>query len=146
MGRYISIIIVALLLSGLEACFYSDLEMYEVEPTPDDPPVFAVSTNLDSLQNPDVNDSLEVIYRVEISGGELYYLYADVGSTQIFESDSTAGSFWILPSFADSSGIDSLYMEFYISSNSNSLADEVGYEALVEYLSIAVNFNLEATK
>ncbi len=146
MGRYISIVIFVLLLSGLEACFYSDIEIYGVDPVPGDPPVFSVSTNLDSLHNPDVNDSLEVIYQVEISGGELYYLYADVGSTQVFESDSTAGSFWILPSFADSSGIDSLYMEFYISSNTNSLADMVGYEALVEYMSIAINFNLEAKK
>lgn len=146
MGRYISIISVALLLFGFKACSYSDLEIYEVEPTPGDPPVFSVSTNLDSLHNPDVNDSLEVIYHVDISGGELYYLYADVGSTPVFESDSTAGSFWILPSYADSSGIDSLYMEFYISSNSNSLADLVGYEALVEYLSVAINFNLEAEK
>ena len=146
MGRYISIITLALLLSGLEACIYSDLEIYEVEPIPGDPPVFSVSTNLDTLHNPDVNDSLEVIYKVEISGGELYYLIADVGSTPVFDSDSTAGSFWILSSYADSLGIDSLYMEFYISSNSNSLADLTGYEALVRDLSIAINFNLEAKK
>ena len=146
MGRYISIFIVILLLSGLGACFYSDTKIYEVEPIPGDPPVFSVNTNLDTLYNPPVNDSLEVIYNVEISGGELYYLYADVGSTSIFESDSTSGSFWIYPSLADSSGIDSLYMEFYYSSNSNSLADKAGYEAIIEYLSYAIDFNLEDKK
>ncbi len=117
-----------------------------MEPIPGDPPLFSVSTNLDTLSNPTVNDSLEVIYDVEISGGELYYLYADVGNTTIFESDSTSGSFWIFPILADSSGIDSLYMEFYYSSNSNSLADKTGYEALVEYLSFAIDFNLEDKK
>jgi hypothetical protein len=146
MGKYIIVFISLLLFSGLPACFYSDTEMFEVEPIPGDPPLFSLSTNLDTLLNPPVNDSLEVNYDVEISGGELYYLYADVASTTIYESDSSSGSFWINASLADSSGVDTLYMEFYYSSNSNSLADKVGYEALVEYLSFAIDFNLEAKK
>ncbi len=146
MRRLITILSVALLLSGLSACFYSDLEMYEVEPIPGDPPVFSASTNLDSLYNPPVNDSLEVIYQVEIEGGEFYYVYADVGNTMIFESDSTYGSFWINSYLADSSGVDTLYMGFYYSSNSNSLASNVGYEPLVEYLNIAIDFNQGGAK
>ena len=146
MRNYISIFFVGLLLSGLPACYYSDPEFYEVEPVPGDPPLISVSTNLDTLNNPPVNDSLEVIYQVEISGGELYYVYADVVHTTIFESDSTYGSFWINPLLANSSGVDTLYMEFYYSSNSNSLADKAGYEALVEYLNLAIDFNLEVSK
>jgi hypothetical protein len=116
--------------------------MYNVEPIADDPPLISVSTNLDTLQNPPVNDSLEVDYLVEISGGEFYYAYADVAGSTIFESDSTRGTFWITSLMADSSGVDTLYMEFYYSTNTNSLADKFGYEASVEYLNFAVDFNL----
>ena len=146
MKRNNSIFFIALLLSVLPACFYADSEMYEVEPIPGDPPLLTVSTNLDSLINPPVNDSLQVNYHVDISGGDFYYVYADVFETTIFESDSIDGSFWINRSMADSTGVDTLYMEFYHSSNSNSLADRVGYEALVEYLKFAVDFNLEDTR
>lgn len=146
MKKSISILIAVLLLSMLSACFYSDSEMYNVEPVPGDPPVILVTTNLDTLYNPPVNDSLEVIYDVEIEGGELYYVYAAIATTPVFESDSTYGSFWIDPSLADSSGVDTLYIEFYYSSNSNSLADKVGYEALLESLKISVDFNLEDAK
>lgn len=141
MKSRIHILFIALLFSGLEACFYTDSEMYYVEPIADDPPLISVSTNLDTIQNPPVNDSLEVNYQVEISGGELYYVYADIAGSTIFESDSTRGIFWITSPMADSSGIDTLYMEFYYSTNTNSLADMFGYEALVEYLNIAVDFN-----
>ena len=143
MGKYITIIITLLLLSGFQACFYSDAEMFEVEPISGDPPLFSVTTNLDTLFNPPVNDSLEVTFSVEISGGEFYYLYADVVNTTVYESDSSFGSFWIYPSLAVSSGVDTLYMEFYYSSNSNSLADKVGYEAIANLQKYAIFFNLE---
>jgi hypothetical protein len=142
MRKYIPILFAALLMAGLPACFYSDSEMYYVEPIPGDPPVRLVSTNLDTLYNPQVNDSLEVIYQVEVSGGEFYYVYADVASSTVFESDSTYGSFWITPDMADSSAVDTLYMEFYYSSNTNSMADKLRYEALLDYLKIAIDFNL----
>jgi hypothetical protein len=142
MRKYISIFFAALLLSGLPACFYSDSEVYYVEPIPGDPPLLSVSTNLDTLYNPPVNDSLEVIYQLEIAGGEFYYVYAEVAGSPVYESNSTHGSFWIKPSLADTSGVDTLYMEFYYSTNSNSLADKAGYEALIEYLKFAIDFNL----
>ncbi|MEA3461341.1 MAG: hypothetical protein U9R49_05640 [Bacteroidota bacterium] len=146
MGKYITSVFTVVLLSGLQACFYSDSEMYQVEPVPGDPPLVAITTNLDTLNNPPVNDSLEVIYDVEISGGEFYYVYADVVNTTVFESDSTHGSFWIHPALAESSGVDTLFMEFYYSSNSNSFADKVGYEAQVESHNFAIDFNLEAAR
>ena len=40
--------------------------MFYVEPVAGDPPVITVSTNLDTLHSPQVNDSLEVEYLVEI--------------------------------------------------------------------------------
>jgi len=141
MRKFIPIFFAALLLAGLPACFFTDSEIYDVEPVPDDPPVRSVITNLDTLNNPQVNDSLEVIYQVEVSGGEFYYVYADVASSTVFESDSTYGSFWITPDMADSLGLDTLYMEFYYSTNSNSMADKFGYEALLDNLNIAIDFN-----
>ena len=146
MRKFIPILFAALLLAGLPACFYTDSEMYYVEPVPDDPPVRSVATNLDTLHNPQVNDSLEVIYQVEVSGGEFYYVYADVASSTVFESDSTYGSFWITSYMADSLGVDTLYMEFFYSSNSNSMADKLGYEVLLDYLKIAIDFNLQGAK
>jgi hypothetical protein len=146
MRNYISIFFTALLLSGLPACYYSDSNIYYVDPVAGDPPLLSVFTNLDTLYNPPVNDSLEVIYQVEIEDGEFYNVYADVGSTAVFESDSSEGSFWISPVLADSSGVDTLYMEFYYSSNSNSLVDKLGYEAFVDYLNFAIDFNLEGVK
>ena len=146
MRKFIPILFSVLLLAGLPACFYTDSEMYNVEPVPVDPPVRSVVTNLDTLHNPQVNDSLEVIYQVEVSGGEFYYVYADVASSTVFESDSTYGSFWITPDMADSLGVDTLYMEFYYSTNSNSMADKLGYEALLDYLNIAIDFNLQGAK
>ena len=141
MRKFLPTFFLSLLLAGVPACFFTDSEIYYVEPVRDDPPVRSVITNLDTLNNPQVNDSLEVIYQVEVSGGEFYYVYADVASSTVFESDSTYGSFWITPDMADSLGVDTLYMEFYYSTNSNSMADRIGYEALLDNLNIAIDFN-----
>jgi len=144
MRKYFSIFFTALLLSGLPACFYSDSNTYYAEPVPGDSPLVSVTSNLDTLYNPPVNDSLEVSYQVEVENGEFFYLYADIVNTTVFESDSSSGSFWINSMLADSSGIDTLYMEIYYSSNSNSLADKVGYEALSDILKYAIDFNTGA--
>ena len=146
MKTWISIIFTVLLFSALRGCFYSDSEMYYVEPIADDPPIISLSTNLDTLHDPQVNDSLEVNYLVEVSGGEFYYVYADVAGSTVFESDSTQGSFWLTSDMVESTGVDTLFMEFYFSANTNSLADEFGYEALLEYLNLAVDFNLGGAK
>lgn len=136
----IQILITAMLLTAFPACFYNDAEVYFVEPLAGERPLITVSTNLDTLGNPQVTDSLYVKYFTEITGGELYYMYGGLAGNLIFESDSLLGSFWITLSMADSAGIDTLYLEFYYSSNSNSLADKLGYEALVEELKYAIDF------
>jgi hypothetical protein len=138
--------ILVLLLSGLPGCLFTDASIYEVEPVAGDPPVLTVSTNLDTLIDPPVNDSLEVIYGIEVSGGEFYYMYADVGPDPVYESDSTSGSFWVPTSVADSVGVDTLQLEIYYSTNSNSLADRVGYEARAARLKYPLYFNLGGRK
>lgn len=146
MKRSIHTLIIAILLALPHSCFYSDSELYRVDPIPDDPPVFSLSTNLDTLYHPAVNDSLQVSYQVEIEGGELYYLYAVIANTAVYDSDTTRGSFWIYPKLATDSGVDTLYIDLYYSTNSNSLADQVGYEAILETMKFAVDFNLEDAK
>lgn len=146
MKNWITILSITLLLSGFSGCFYSDTDMYFVEPVPGDPPQLTVTTNLDTLYNPLVDDSLEVTYLADITGGELYYVYAELAQSTVFESDSTQGSFWITPFMADSAGIDTLHMGFYYSANTNSLADLFGYEARVKYLDFALDFNTGGKK
>jgi len=136
----IHILLTVMLLTAFPGCFYTDSDVYFVEPLAGDPPLISVSTNLDTLSDPQVSDSLYVEYITEISGGELYYMYAGLAGSVIFESDSILGSFWITTSMADSAGVDTLYLQFYYSSNSNSLADKLGYEALIKGLKYPIDF------
>ena len=146
MRKYIYIFLAGLFLAGIPSCFFTDSETYYVDPIAGDPPQILVHTNLDTLYNPPVSDSLQVSYKVEISGGDFYYVYADIVNTTIFASDSIEGTFWITGSMADSAGVDTLYMEFYYSSNSNSLGDKTGFEALSEILTFAVDFQAESDR
>ena len=145
MRMHISILLATIMLL-LPSCFFTDSELYQVEPVPGDPPVISVVTNLDTLVNPAVNDSLEVIYDVDIEGGDLYYVNVVIAGTQIFDSDSIHGSFWVTHSMSVVTGLDTLHMDFYYSSNSNTIADIVGYEALIKHLKFELDFNLEAAK
>jgi hypothetical protein len=140
MRKHIYIFLTGLFLAGIPSCIFTDSETYYVDPIPGDLPQILVSTNLDTLYNPPVKDSLQVSYLVNISGGDFYYVYADIVNKTIFESDSMEGTFWITGSMAESAGVDTLYMEFYYASNSNSLGDKTGFEALSEILTFAVDF------
>jgi hypothetical protein len=146
MRSWIFYTVTGLLLFGPRACFYSDTDLYFVEPLEGDPPQVNISTSLDTLNEPAVYDSLQVDYLVEISGGEFYYVIGELASTTVFESDSSRGTFWITSSMADSGGRDTLFMSFYYSSNTNSLADKLGYEARVEILDYALNFMMGGAK
>ena len=146
MRSAICIIFAALILASFQGCFYSDSDMYYVDPVPGDPPLISISTNLDTLGIPTVSDSLEVYYLTEVSNSEFYYMYAYIAGSTIYESDSTRGTFWVTPFMADSSGIDTLHMDFYYSTNSNSLADQFGYEAVIESLAYAIDFSLGGDK
>jgi hypothetical protein len=129
--------------SLLSACHYSDSEWYNVEPLGDDPPVVSVASNLDTLYQPRVNDSLQVIYEVSIINGELYFMEAVLSDQIVHTSDTTDGSFWIYPSQSSETGLVNLNMDFYYSSNTNSLADIVGYEARTISMQYAIDFSQE---
>jgi hypothetical protein len=113
----------------LGSCYYNDNGVYFVDPVPGEPPVISVTTNLDTLAGPEVTDSLEVTYDVVIENGEFYLVEANVSNNWIFYSDTTHGSFWLYPGDVTYPGVDTLYLYFYYSTNSNSLADIVKLEA-----------------
>ena len=123
----------------LGACFYSDGEVYTAVPVAGDPPLVSVSSNLDTLLNPLVGDSLRVEYEVSIEQGVLYYVEASVSGSVVHSSDISYGLFWLYPS--QSEGIDSLYLDLYHNTNSNTLADATGYEASVTRVAYAIDFN-----
>lgn len=124
----------------INGCIYSDDGIYRVDPVPDDPPIVLASTNLDSIENPVVTDSLEVEYDISIQNGELYILDVTLGNESFFQSDTTQGSFWIYAKDSELPGIDTLRMIFYYSSNTNSLADKLGVEARDLGLKYAIDF------
>ena len=124
----------------INACMYSDNGVYTVDPVEGDPPVVHAVTSLDTIDQAVVNDSLEVFYEVSIQNGELYILDVLIGNAPIYDSDTTSGSFWIYFFDVQQPGIDTLRMNFYYSSNTNSLADVLGVEARDLGLKYAIDF------
>lgn len=146
MRKIILVLVSFATLSLLNSCFFTDEEFYRVEPVADDPPEVSVLSNLDTLNNPKVNDSLLVNYEVAVVNGEFYLMEAQVSGEIVHSSDSTYGSFWIYPSQSEETGLDTLYMDFYHSSNSNTLADRTGWEARITNRKYAIDFSEEVKK
>ena len=134
--RNLIIVILTGAVALINSCAYSESGIYYVDPLPDDPPIISVITNLDTIIDPIVVDSLEVVYGVEIENGEFYQVEAYVLDSRVYFSDTTNGSFWINHSFVEEPGVDTLRIYFLYSSNSNSLADNIG----LEYNSIKLDY------
>lgn len=141
MGNWKFILLALGIISMVQACTYSDYGVYKVDPISDDPPVISMTTSLDSMESLIVSDSLEVSYEISIQNGELYIMHVLVGDLPVYASDTTQGSFWIYGYDAQVPGIDTLWMNVYYSSNTNSLADVLGLEALDLGLKYAIDFN-----
>jgi hypothetical protein len=135
------LIIMAGILILTRSCFYAESDVYFVDVVPGDPPVFSVAVNLDTIVEPEVVDSLEIWYGAEIENGEFYLAQAFVSNSVIFQSDSLQNSFWLYPGDVPYPGVDTLYVSFYYSTNSNSLADIVKLEANIVQRKYAVSFN-----
>ena len=126
--KKITILILAGLVALMSACVYTESGTYYVDPVPGEPPSFQASTNLDTIPDPIVIDSLEVFYDVEIENGEFYQVEAYSFDEIVYLSDTIHGSFWIIHDSLYRTGIDTLSLFFFYSTNSNSLADIVGAE------------------
>jgi hypothetical protein len=140
MKHRIFILLVLGIVCLINGCIYSDDGIYRIDPVADDPPLVLVSTNLDSIENPVVIDSLEVVYDISIQDGKLYLLDVILGNQFLYESDTTQGSFWIYASDSELPGINTLRMNIYYSSNTNSLGDILAVEARDLDLSYAIEF------
>ena len=133
--------VTAMVMLAVAGCTYTDQEIYYVEPVPSDSAVIAVTTNLDTIEQVVITDSLMFRYRAEIEGGELYFAEASIGSLTLYQlatdydPDTVTGpyittdSFWIRSDIAPGTNLYSLQFSLYYSSNTNSLADQVGIEA-----------------
>ena len=128
----------------MSACYFVDKEIYEVDPVAGDPAIVTVVSNLDTLPQAPVGDSLEVFYSVNMENGELFFMEALLSDEILYTSDSIEGSFYVYP--FQSAGVDSLFLDFYHSSNTNTLADKIGYEARITSRSYAIDFGEEAGK
>ena len=124
----------------LSSCIYSDFGEYYFEPVPGDPADATATTNLDSLGNIILTDSLEVTYEIEIENGEFYQIEARLSEFLIYLSDTTHGGFWIHTTMWEEVGVDTLRLNIYYSSNSNSLGDIVGVEADLLKLKYPITF------
>ena len=134
--RNLIIVILTCAVALIYSCTYSESGIYYVDPIPGDPPIISAVTNLDTIIDPIVVDSLEVVYEVEIENGEFYQVEAYVLDSRVYFSDTTNGSFWINNSVVEEPGVDTLRIFFLHSTNSNSLADVIG----LEYSSIQLDY------
>lgn len=118
-----------LLLMMMYSCIYSEDEEYFKDIVPGTPPSVSLSTNLDTIDVPEVFDSLEIQYIIEIEGGELIWSQFLLEDSIVFSSDSAPNRFWLVNNLVYS-GLLKLRMEAYYNSNTGSLADILGIEAL----------------
>jgi len=126
--KKITIIILTGIVVLIGACVYSESGTHYVDPVPGEPPSFQVSTNLDTIPDPKVPDSLEVFYDADIENGEFYQVESYAFDELVYMSDSTEGSFWISYDSLYRTGMDTLSLFFFYSTNSNSLADIIHAE------------------
>lgn len=135
------LLIITFLGLALSACTYTDDSIYYVEPIPGDSATVHVITNLDSIEQSVIADSLLFKYSVEIAGGELYFNEASINNLVLYQyatnydPDTVIGpfvltdSFWIQGDLPLGTGMNTLLFSVYYSSNTNSLADRVRREA-----------------
>lgn len=150
------VLIIALLTLAVAGCSYTDSDIYYAEPIPGDSARVKVITNLDTIDNAEIIDSLLFKYSAEIEGGELYATQAKVDGQSLYlyysnyDPDTLTGpyilsdSFWIMQDLQASPRINTLDFSIYYSSNTNSLADVIGVEAHV--LELEYTITLEGGK
>ena len=136
-----SLFIILLLGISSAGCHYSNDDVYTVNPVPGNPAVITATTNLDTLIDPTLGDSLLVTYRVEIDNGKLYFIESLVDNYQVYgllldyNPDTldlpfvVVDSFWVPGALPLDSGVLPLYLVIYHSTNANNLADILGVES-----------------
>jgi hypothetical protein len=148
--------ILPVLTAGLWGCIYTSKDFYTVEPVRGVPATVSATFNLDTLNANAYTDSLLVSYEISVEGGELYYVQSLIGNYSVYEyltdydPDTMSGpyvladSFWLDVAVPPDSGIYTLYLDFFYSSNTNSLGDILGVEADVLTLEFLIDFKGES--
>lgn len=146
-----AILLTALLIMAIEGCSYSDPEIYYFDPIQGDSATVVLITNLDTLDEVVLTDSLMICYTAQIEGGKLYFIEASLESlllyeyTSSYDPDTLTGpyvlkdSFWIPDNLPIPPGMISLLFSLYYSSNTNSLADLFEIEAHSSEFEFSIN-------
>ena len=147
--------IIPVLAAGLWGCIYTSNDLYTVTPSPGIPATVNVTTNLDTINSNPYVDSLLVSYEISVEGGQLYFVESLIETYSVYEywpdydPDTLSGpyiladSFWLNVGVPADSGTYTLYIDFFYSSNSNSLGDILGFEADVLTREFLIDFKGE---
>jgi len=82
-----TVILLLSLALTMGACLYSNNGTYNVEPVPGDPATVSVTTNLDTLSDPTVTDTLDldIRYKLQVENGKPYYVDCRVENSRVYE-------------------------------------------------------------
>ena len=130
--RNLSAITISLFILFTVSCEYSENGIYYHNVIPGNPPSITIKTNLDTMEAPSLIDSIMISYEIKVDSGEFIWSRFLLSDVLIFNSDTATNSFWLRYEMANDSGMQELTMEAYYSTNSGSIADVAGIEALKE--------------
>ena len=82
-----TVILLLSLALTMGACLYSNNGIYSVEPVPGDPATVSVTTNLDTLSDPTVSDTLDldIRYKMQVENGRPYYVDCWVENLLVYQ-------------------------------------------------------------
>lgn len=82
-----TVILLLSLALTMGACLYSNNGTYNVDPVPGDPATVSVTTNLDTLSDPTVTDTLDldIRYKLQVENGKPYYVNCWVENLLVYE-------------------------------------------------------------
>ncbi len=132
-------VIILLLFSG---CIYQTNDYYFYNVVAGDEPILSFSSNLDTVSEA-ITDSLFVDYEASVDVGYIYQVIFYFDDSLVYSQDTITNTFWINPSFVDSSGTYDLDLLLYYSTNTGSLADKLGGEYNIYEKSWSFEVNME---
>lgn len=141
-----SLFVFAFLMVLTTSCFYVESEIYPTDIVSDYNPTITFSSNIDTINDLSVTDSLLFRYTVAIDTGTLYFSDLYLGNLQLMRSDTTSDSIWILPDYVAENGDYDLTLVSYFKSFSGSLADIMNAEFLSADTSWSINILKEEIK
>lgn len=139
--RIIKKITLLLIACVVQSCIYNENDIYFNEIDISHLPVITIQLNLDSLDTPTVNDSLEVLFNISVEGGELYWTRFVISDSIVYANDTASDRFWLTSGLVVGPGTYTLEMDAFYSSNTGSLADIIGIEALMKSKYYEIRFS-----